>query len=38
MTHNNKMQKAFDKIINQEWLHYDMIEGGLNNENSEDSN
>ena len=38
MTHNNKMQKAFDKIISQEWLHYDMIEGGLNNENSEDSN
>ena len=38
MTHNNKMQKAFDRIINQEWLHYDLIEGGLNNENSEDSN
>lgn len=38
MTHNNKMQKSFDKIINQEWLHYDTIEGGLNNENQENSN
>ncbi len=32
ITRSNKMQKAFDQIINQNWLHYDAIEGALNNE------
>ena len=33
--HDNwlKIRAFADKIINQEWLHYDTIEGGLNNEN-----
>ncbi len=31
-TKNNKMQKAFDQIINQGWLHYEAIEGALDNE------
>lgn len=33
ITRNNKMQKAFDQIISQGWLHYDAVEGVLNNEN-----
>lgn len=33
LTRNNKMQKAFDQIIGQGWLHYDAIEGVLDNEN-----
>lgn len=33
ITRNNKMQKAFDQIIGQGWLHYDVVEGVLNNEN-----
>lgn len=33
ITKNNKMQKAFDQIINQNWLHYETIEGALENEN-----
>jgi len=33
ITRNNKMQKAFDQIINQGWLHYDAVEGVINNEN-----
>lgn len=33
ITRNNKMQKAFDRIIGQGWLHYDAVEGVLNNEN-----
>ena len=33
ITRNNKMQKAFDQIIGQGWLHYDAVEGVLNNEN-----
>lgn len=32
VTRSNKMQKAFDQIINQSWLHYDAIEGALNHE------
>lgn len=32
ITKNNKMQKAFDQIINQGWLHYEAIEGALDNE------
>lgn len=33
ITRNNKMQKSFDQIINQGWLHYDAVEGVINNEN-----
>lgn len=33
ITRNNKMQKAFDQIIGQGWLHYDSVEGVLDNEN-----
>lgn len=33
ITRNNKMQKAFDQIIGQGWLHYDAVEGMLENEN-----
>lgn len=33
ITRNNKMQKAFDQIIGQGWLHYDAVEGVLDNEN-----
>lgn len=33
ITRNNKMQKSFDQIINQGWLHYDAVEGAINNEN-----
>ncbi len=32
ITRNNKMQKAFDQIIGQGWLHYDAVEGVLENE------
>ena len=37
MTRNNKMQKAFDQIISQEWLHYDVVEGELTNENKKNT-
>lgn len=33
ITRNNKMQKAFDQIIGQGWLHYNAVEGMLENEN-----
>lgn len=33
ITRNNKVQKSFDQIINQGWLHYDAVEGVINNEN-----
>lgn len=33
ITRNNKIQKTFDQIINQGWLHYDAVEGVINNEN-----
>lgn len=32
ITKNNKMQKAFDSIIGQGWLHYNSVEGVLNHE------
>lgn len=32
ITKNNKMQKAFDSIIGQGWLHFDSVEGALNHE------
>ena len=33
ITRNNKLQRSFDQIINQGWLHYDAVEGVINNEN-----
>lgn len=33
ITRNNKLQKAFDQIINQNWLHYNSIERAFDNEN-----
>lgn len=32
ITRNTKMQKTFDQIIGQGWLHYDAVEGALENE------
>lgn len=32
-TNSSMITKAFDKIINQGWLHFDSIEKGLENEN-----
>ena len=29
---NNKLQKAFDQIISQNWLHYNSIERAFDNE------
>lgn len=34
ITRNNKLQKAFDQIINQNWLHFNMIERVLENEDT----
>ena len=28
----SKMQKEFDGLINQEWIHYENVQAGLNNE------
>ena len=33
LTGNNKMQKEFDKILNQTWLHFDVINEELYDEN-----
>lgn len=33
ITRSNKMQKAFDQIINQNWLHFNMIERAFEDEN-----
>lgn len=32
ITKSNKVQKSFDQIINQGWLHYDAVERVINNE------
>lgn len=32
-TKSTMVSKAFDKVLNQGWLHFDAIEKGLNNEN-----
>ena len=29
---SSKMQKEFDKLINQEWIHHETIKAGLNDE------
>lgn len=34
-TKGNRVAKAFDRIINQKWLHYDKIQKGLNHENQQ---
>ncbi len=34
ITRNNKLQKSFDQIINQNWLHYNMIERVFENEDT----
>lgn len=30
---SSKMQKEFDRVINQEWIHYENIQAGLDDEN-----
>lgn len=30
---SSKLKKDFDRLINQEWIHFDTIKDGLNNEN-----
>ncbi len=35
ITRNNKLQKEFDKLIKQDWIHIDAIRDGLNDENNE---
>lgn len=30
---NSKIQKEFDRLINQEWLHYENIKANLQDEN-----
>lgn len=32
ITRSSRMQKEFDKIMQQEWIHYEAIRDGLNNE------
>lgn len=34
ITRNNRLQKEFDKLLNQEWIHVDAIREGLDNENN----
>lgn len=33
MAKSSKLKKEFDKILNQEWIHYDAIKDGLKDEN-----
>lgn len=33
ITRNSRMQKEFDKVMQQEWIHFEAIRDGLNNEN-----
>ena len=30
---SNKLRKEFDRLLNQEWIHYDAIKDGLTDEN-----
>lgn len=32
ITRNNRLQKDFDKLIQQDWIHVDAVKGGLENE------
>lgn len=34
ITRNNRLQKEFDKLIQQEWIHVDAIKDGLGNEDN----
>ena len=34
ITRNNRLQKEFDKLIQQEWIHADAIKDGLGNEDN----
>ena len=34
ITRNSRMQKEFDKVIQQEWIHFEAIRDGMNNENN----
>lgn len=34
ITRNSRMQKEFDKVMQQEWIHFDAIRDGMNNENN----
>ena len=34
ITRNNRLQKEFDRLIRQEWIHVDAIKDGLDNENN----
>lgn len=34
ITRNNRLQKEFDKLIQQEWIHVDAIKDGLDNEDN----
>ena len=33
ITRNSRLQKEFDKVMQQEWIHFDAIRDGMNNEN-----
>ena len=32
ITRNSRMQKEFDKVMHQEWIHFDAIKDGMDNE------
>lgn len=34
ITRNSRLQKEFDKVMQQEWIHFDAIRDGMNNENN----
>ena len=34
ITRNSRLQKEFDKVIQQGWIHFDAIRDGMNNENN----
>lgn len=38
ITRNNRLQKEFDKLIHQDWIHMDAIKDGLEHENNPDNN
>lgn len=33
ITRNSRLQKEFDRVMQQEWIHFDAIRDGMNNEN-----
>lgn len=38
ITRSSRLQKEFDKVIQQEWIHLDAIRNGMNNENNKNTN